>query len=133
MVLTCHWFNLLLLKDDVVKLADFGSCRSVYSKQPYTEYISTRWWVVLPCFIGHTWLKTKLTIAGRWFNSKSNNIPYKSQKENITLIVTDKAIHIKILGFFEYITTIVSCKWHKINQLCQESSCKQNLSVSLVY
>jgi len=27
-----------------VKLADFGSCRSVYSKQPYTEYISTRWY-----------------------------------------------------------------------------------------
>jgi hypothetical protein len=25
------------------QLADFGSCRGVYSKQPYTEYISTRW------------------------------------------------------------------------------------------
>ena len=37
--------NLILcnLQNDVVKLADFGSCRSVYSKQPYTEYISTRW------------------------------------------------------------------------------------------
>lgn len=64
-----HWgygFDMLLisftsidLKDDVVKLADFGSCRSVYSKQPYTEYISTRWWVVLP-WLGHTWLKRKL-------------------------------------------------------------------------
>ena len=31
------------LKDSVLKLADFGSCKSVYSKQPYTEYISTRW------------------------------------------------------------------------------------------
>ena len=30
--------------DDVLKLADFGSCRGVYSKQPYTEYISTRWY-----------------------------------------------------------------------------------------
>ena len=29
--------------DDALKLADFGSCRGVYSKQPYTEYISTRW------------------------------------------------------------------------------------------
>ena len=83
MVLTCYWFNLLLLKDDVVKLADFGSCRSVYSKQPYTEYISTRWWVVLPC-LGHTWLKTKLIIAGSWFNSKSNNIPYdKPEREHV--------------------------------------------------
>ena len=24
-----------------LKLADFGSCRGIYSKQPYTEYIST--------------------------------------------------------------------------------------------
>ena len=30
-----------------VKLADFGSCRGVYSKQPYTEYISTRWYALL--------------------------------------------------------------------------------------
>ena len=29
--------------DDQLKLADFGSCCGVYSKQPYTEYISTRW------------------------------------------------------------------------------------------
>ncbi len=27
--------NILLL-DDVVKLADFGSCRGIYSKQPFT-------------------------------------------------------------------------------------------------
>ena len=33
----------ILLVDDQLKLADFGSCRGVYSKQPYTEYISTRW------------------------------------------------------------------------------------------
>lgn len=99
------------MKDDVVKLADFGSCRSVYSKQPYTEYISTRWWVVLPC-LGHTWLKTKLIIiAGSCHSTaKATTFLTISQKENITLIVTDKAIHIKILGFFEYITTIVSCK-----------------------
>jgi len=34
--------NILVL-DDELKLADFGSCRGIYSKQPYTEYISTRW------------------------------------------------------------------------------------------
>lgn len=33
----------ILIMDDCLKLADFGSCRGVYSKQPYTEYISTRW------------------------------------------------------------------------------------------
>lgn len=35
--------NILLL-DDTVKLADFGSCRGIYSKPPLTEYISTRWY-----------------------------------------------------------------------------------------
>eukprot|EP00001_Collodictyon_triciliatum_P089384 15772_5 len=36
----------ILVKDDHLKLADFGSCRGIYSKQPYTEYISTRWYLV---------------------------------------------------------------------------------------
>lgn len=35
--------NLLLL-DDEIKLADLGSCRGIYSRQPFTEYISTRWY-----------------------------------------------------------------------------------------
>ena len=34
----------ILIMDDCLKLADFGSCRGIYSKQPYTEYISTRWY-----------------------------------------------------------------------------------------
>ena len=33
----------ILITDEELKLADFGSCRGIYSKQPYTEYISTRW------------------------------------------------------------------------------------------
>jgi len=33
----------ILIMDDCLKLADFGSCRGIYSKQPYTEYISTRY------------------------------------------------------------------------------------------
>uniref|UniRef100_H2YWW8 Protein kinase domain-containing protein n=1 Tax=Ciona savignyi TaxID=51511 RepID=H2YWW8_CIOSA len=41
----------ILIKDDVLKLADFGSCRSVYSKQPYTEYISTRWYRAPECLL----------------------------------------------------------------------------------
>jgi Serine/threonine protein kinase len=32
----------VLLSGDNLKLADFGSCRGIKSKQPYTEYISTR-------------------------------------------------------------------------------------------
>lgn len=34
----------ILVKDDTVKLADFGSCRGTNSKPPLTEYISTRWY-----------------------------------------------------------------------------------------
>nr|CAB3265414.1 MAPK/MAK/MRK overlapping kinase-like [Phallusia mammillata] len=41
----------ILIKDDVLKLADFGSCRSVYSKPPYTEYISTRWYRAPECLL----------------------------------------------------------------------------------
>ncbi|XP_046502885.1 MAPK/MAK/MRK overlapping kinase isoform X3 [Equus quagga] len=41
----------ILIKQDVLKLGDFGSCRSVYSKQPYTEYISTRWYRAPECLL----------------------------------------------------------------------------------
>ncbi|XP_064402530.1 MAPK/MAK/MRK overlapping kinase-like isoform X2 [Halichondria panicea] len=45
----------ILIKDSVLKLADFGSCKSVYSKLPYTEYISTRWYRPPECLLtdGH--------------------------------------------------------------------------------
>lgn len=33
----------ILIKGDVLKLADFGSARLINTPQPYTEYISTRW------------------------------------------------------------------------------------------
>lgn len=41
----------ILIKQDVLKLGDFGSCRSVYSKQPYTEYISTCWYRAPECLL----------------------------------------------------------------------------------
>uniref|UniRef100_A0A5F9CX34 MOK protein kinase n=1 Tax=Oryctolagus cuniculus TaxID=9986 RepID=A0A5F9CX34_RABIT len=41
----------ILIKQDVLKLGDFGSCRSIYSKQPYTEYISTRWYRAPECLL----------------------------------------------------------------------------------
>lgn len=41
----------ILIIDDVLKLADFGSCRGIYSKQPYTEYISTRWYRAPECLL----------------------------------------------------------------------------------
>mmetsp|Transcript_44877 Transcript_44877/g.72073 ORF Transcript_44877/g.72073 Transcript_44877/m.72073 type:complete len:488 (-) Transcript_44877:105-1568(-) len=34
----------VLVMGERLKLADFGSCRGIYSKPPFTEYISTRWY-----------------------------------------------------------------------------------------
>ncbi|EOB00415.1 MAPK/MAK/MRK overlapping kinase, partial [Anas platyrhynchos] len=41
----------ILIKQNTLKLGDFGSCRSIYSKQPYTEYISTRWYRAPECLL----------------------------------------------------------------------------------
>ena len=32
----------VLVTNNILKLADLGSCKLISSKQPYTEYISTR-------------------------------------------------------------------------------------------
>ncbi|XP_055497107.1 MAPK/MAK/MRK overlapping kinase-like isoform X10 [Leucoraja erinacea] len=40
-----------ILIKNLLKLADFGSCRSIFSKQPYTEYISTRWYRAPECLL----------------------------------------------------------------------------------
>eukprot|EP00830_Metopus_es_P004852 TRINITY_DN14471_c0_g1_i1.p1 TRINITY_DN14471_c0_g1~~TRINITY_DN14471_c0_g1_i1.p1 ORF type:complete len:323 (+),score=44.61 TRINITY_DN14471_c0_g1_i1:92-1060(+) len=55
--------NILLL-DDVVKLADFGSCRGVYSKQPFTEYISTRWYRSPECLLTDGYYNYKMDVWG---------------------------------------------------------------------
>jgi serine/threonine protein kinase len=36
--------NILLRDDTFLKVADYGSCRGIYTQAPYTEYISTRWY-----------------------------------------------------------------------------------------
>ncbi|OWZ21420.1 CMGC/RCK protein kinase [Phytophthora megakarya] len=43
--------NILVEDNTKLKLADFGSCRGIYSKQPYTEYISTRWYRAPECLL----------------------------------------------------------------------------------
>ena len=45
--LSSNSYVCMLWQGEVVKLADFGSCRSIYSKPPYTEYISTRWFALM--------------------------------------------------------------------------------------
>ncbi len=34
----------MLVKGDIIKLADFGLAREIRSKPPFTEYVSTRWY-----------------------------------------------------------------------------------------
>ncbi|KAJ8667368.1 hypothetical protein QAD02_009030 [Eretmocerus hayati] len=41
----------ILLKGSVVKIGDLGSIRGVYSRPPYTEYISTRWYRSPECLL----------------------------------------------------------------------------------
>ena len=38
--------NLLVSKDNI-KIADFGLAREISSQPPYTEYVSTRWYVMV--------------------------------------------------------------------------------------
>ncbi|CAL1575955.1 unnamed protein product [Knipowitschia caucasica] len=56
----------ILIKKNVLKLGDFGSCRSVYSAPPHTEYISTRWYRAPECLLtdGYYSLKMDIWSAG---------------------------------------------------------------------
>ncbi|XP_015720936.2 MAPK/MAK/MRK overlapping kinase [Coturnix japonica] len=52
----------ILIKQNTLKLADFGSCRMIYSKQPYTEYISTRWYRAPECLLTNGYYSYKMDI-----------------------------------------------------------------------
>ena len=54
----------VLLAEDNLKLADFGSCRGIHSKQPYTEYISTRWYRSPECLLTDGYYNYKMDIWG---------------------------------------------------------------------
>ena len=55
--------NILLLKNKV-KLADLGSCKGMYSKPPFTEYISTRWYRSPECLLTDEYYNCKTDILG---------------------------------------------------------------------
>eukprot|EP00357_Protocruzia_adherens_P018630 CAMPEP_0114981110 /NCGR_PEP_ID=MMETSP0216-20121206/5354_1 /TAXON_ID=223996 /ORGANISM="Protocruzia adherens, Strain Boccale" /LENGTH=426 /DNA_ID=CAMNT_0002342729 /DNA_START=52 /DNA_END=1332 /DNA_ORIENTATION=+ len=55
--------NVLLLNEHL-KLADFGSCRGIYSKPPYTEYISTRWYRAPECLLTDGYYNYKMDLWG---------------------------------------------------------------------
>lgn len=54
----------ILLAGETLKLADFGSCRGINSKHPYTEYISTRWYRPPECLLTDGYYDYKMDIWG---------------------------------------------------------------------
>jgi renal tumor antigen len=47
-------------------LADLGSCKGIYSKPPFTEYISTRWYRAPECLLTDGYYNYKV----RYFNNR---------------------------------------------------------------
>ena len=56
--------NILLQGDSNIKLADLGSCKGIYGKQPFTEYISTRWYRAPECLLTDGYYNYKMDIWG---------------------------------------------------------------------
>lgn len=54
----------ILYMGDHIKLADFGSCKGMYSEHPYTEYISTRWYRAPECLMTDGYYDYKMDIWG---------------------------------------------------------------------
>jgi renal tumor antigen len=54
----------VLISSDVLKLADLGSCKSISSRQPYTEYISTRWYRPPECLLTDGYYGPKMDLWG---------------------------------------------------------------------
>eukprot|EP01060_Flectonema_neradi_P029766 TRINITY_DN4189_c1_g1_i1.p1 TRINITY_DN4189_c1_g1~~TRINITY_DN4189_c1_g1_i1.p1 ORF type:complete len:451 (+),score=70.58 TRINITY_DN4189_c1_g1_i1:31-1353(+) len=50
----------VLISGDTLKLADFGSCRGIYSRQPFTEYIATRWYRAPECLLTDGYYAAKM-------------------------------------------------------------------------
>ena len=54
----------ILLCNNQIKLADLGSCKGMYSKPPFTEYISTRWYRSPECLLTDGFYNYKMDIWG---------------------------------------------------------------------
>ncbi|KAJ9439194.1 hypothetical protein DIPPA_25030 [Diplonema papillatum] len=54
----------VLVSGDTLKLADFGSCRGIYSRQPFTEYIATRWYRAPECLLTDGYYNYKMDMWG---------------------------------------------------------------------
>ncbi len=81
----------VLVMDDVIKLADFGSCRGISAKAPLTEYISTRWYRSPECLLTDGYYNFKMDIWGVgcvWFEALTGNplFPGRSELDQINKI-----------------------------------------------
>lgn len=54
----------ILVKGNLVKLADLGSCKGKHSPAPYTDYISTRWYRAPECLMTDGYYNEKMDIWG---------------------------------------------------------------------
>ena len=54
----------VLLSGEKLKLADLGSCKSMNSRHPYTEYISTRWYRSPECLLTDGYYGAKMDLWG---------------------------------------------------------------------
>lgn len=54
----------ILIKGNLVKLADLGSCKGKHSPLPYTDYISTRWYRAPECLMTDGYYSEKMDIWG---------------------------------------------------------------------
>ncbi|KAK9841856.1 hypothetical protein WJX81_007585 [Elliptochloris bilobata] len=55
--------NILVTRDSL-RLADFGSCRGMHAKAPFTEYISTRWYRAPECLLTDGYYTQKMDMWG---------------------------------------------------------------------
>lgn len=78
----------LLIKDNLLKLADFGSSRSINTKPPYTEYISTRWYRPPECLLTNGFYSFKMDMwaAGCVFFEVLTNTPLFPGKSEVDQI-----------------------------------------------
>jgi renal tumor antigen len=54
----------VLVMDKTLKVADFGSCRGIHTKQPFTEYISTRWYRAPECLLTNGYYGAEMDVWG---------------------------------------------------------------------
>ena len=54
----------ILVRGNIVKLADLGSCKGKHSPPPFTDYISTRWYRAPECLMTDGYYNEKMDIWG---------------------------------------------------------------------